>query len=122
MLQTRHGKRTGTAAIRIACDMEQEGLVDRDEALMMVEPDHLDQLLHDQIDPEADLTVLGTGLPASPGAAQGGIKFTAEDAVAAAKRLICLLGQSPNFRRVHGHPGCSGRTSIRFQDCGEISA
>jgi len=66
--------------------MEQEGLVDRDEALMMVEPDHLDQLLHDQIDPEAPLTVLGTGLPASPGAAQGGIKFTAEDAVAAAEK------------------------------------
>ncbi len=86
MLQTRNGKRTGTAAIRIAAEMEAEGLVDRKQAVMMVEPDHLDQLLHDQIDPNAEFETLASGLPASPGAAQGKIMFTAEDAVAAAEK------------------------------------
>jgi pyruvate,orthophosphate dikinase len=85
MLQTRNGKRTGVAAIRVAAEMHAEGLVTTDEALLLVEPEHLDQMLHDQIDPGAKLVVLGTGLPASPGAAQGQIVFTAEDAVARAK-------------------------------------
>jgi pyruvate,orthophosphate dikinase len=84
MLQTRHGKRTGVAAIRIAAEMVAEGLVTKEEALLLVEPDHLDQLLHDQIDPDAEINVLGTGLPASPGAAQGEVVFSAEAAVAAA--------------------------------------
>lgn len=81
MLQTRGGKRTGMAAIRVAVEMKEEGLINQDEALLLVEPDHLDQLLHDQIDPAAELNVLGTGLPASPGAAQGQIVFSAQDAV-----------------------------------------
>nr|MEE4266653.1 pyruvate, phosphate dikinase [Candidatus Krumholzibacteria bacterium] len=84
MLQTRHGKRTGVAAIRVAAEMVDEGLVTKEEALLLVEPDHLDQLLHDQIDPDAEITVLGTGLPASPGAAQGEVVFSAEQAVAEA--------------------------------------
>jgi pyruvate,orthophosphate dikinase len=83
MLQTRAGKRTGAAAVRIASEMQQEGLVDKEAALLLVEPGHLDQLLHDQIDPEAELEVLGQGLPASPGAAQGAVVFSAEAAVAA---------------------------------------
>ncbi len=82
MLQTRNGKRTGVAAIRIAAEMFAEKLVSKEEALLLVEPDHLDQMLHDQIDPDAEITVLGTGLPASPGAAQGQVVFSAEDAVA----------------------------------------
>ncbi len=86
MLQTRNGKRTGTAAIRVAVDMHREGLVTEREALMLVEPDHLDQLLHEQIDPKAELEVIASGLPASPGAAQGTITFTAEAAVEAADR------------------------------------
>ncbi len=81
MLQTRNGKRTGMAAIRVAVEMNEEGLINQDEALLLVEPEHLDQLLHDQIDPAAELNVLGTGLPASPGAAQGKIVFSAKDAV-----------------------------------------
>ena len=85
MLQTRSGKRTGVAAIRVAAEMEAEGLVDKDLALLLVEPDHLDQLLHDQIDPDAELKVLGTGLPASPGAAQGEVVFSAEEAVVQAE-------------------------------------
>ncbi len=84
MLQTRNGKRTGVAAIRVAAEMHAEGLVTTDEALLLVDPEHLDQMLHDQIDPSAKLIVLGTGLPASPGAAQGQVVFTAEDAVARA--------------------------------------
>ncbi len=84
MLQTRNGKRTGVAAIRIACEMTEEGLTTPTQAVLMVEPDHLDQLLHDQLDPTASLDVLASGLPASPGAAQGVLRFTAEDAVAAA--------------------------------------
>jgi len=104
MLQTRHGKRTGVAAIRIAAEMEAEGLVTRDEALLLVEPDHLDQLLHDQIDPEAKLTVLGTGLPASPGAAQGEVVFSAEAAVAAAEagRKVVLVRRETSPEDIAG--------------------
>ncbi len=93
MLQTRGGKRTGVAAIRVAAEMEKEGMVTSDEALLLVEPDHLDQLLHDQIDPDAELNVLGTGLPASPGAAQGEVVFSAQDAVTmseAGKKVVLV--------------------------------
>jgi len=104
MLQTRHGKRTGVAAIRIAAEMHAEGLVDSQEALLLVEPDHLDQMLHDQIDPDADLTVLGTGLPASPGAAQGEVAFTAEAAVevAAAGRKVILVRRETSPEDIAG--------------------
>ncbi len=93
MLQTRNGKRTGMAAIRIAVELQAEGVVTQDEALLLVEPAHLDQMLHDQIDPTAKFEVLGTGLPASPGAAQGIVVFSAEDAVqlaAAGKRVLLV--------------------------------
>jgi pyruvate,orthophosphate dikinase len=86
ILQTRTGKRTGTAALRIATEMVEAGLVEKRHAVgKMVEPGHLDQLLHPQFeDPEAYRSdVLGTGLPASPGAAVGRVVFTAEDAEAA---------------------------------------
>ena len=104
MLQTRHGKRTGVAAIRIAAEMRAEGLVDKGEALLLVEPEHLDQLLHDQIDPEADLAVLGTGLPASPGAAQGEIVFSAERAVAeaAAGKQVVLVRRETSPEDIAG--------------------
>ncbi|MBK8165909.1 MAG: pyruvate, phosphate dikinase [bacterium] len=93
MLQTRNGKRTGMAAIRIAAELVAEGLVGKEEALLLVEPAHLDQMLHDQIDPKAKCEVLGTGLPASPGAAQGQAVFSAEAAVAqaaAGKRVLLV--------------------------------
>jgi pyruvate,orthophosphate dikinase len=93
MLQTRNGKRTGMAAIRIAVELQAEGVVTQDEALLLVEPAHLDQMLHDQIDPTAKFETLGTGLPASPGAAQGIVVFSAEDAVqlaAAGKRVLLV--------------------------------
>ncbi len=80
MLQTRSGKRTAAAAIRIAVEMVDEGLIDRETAIMRVNPDQLDQLLHPMIDPDARLNVIAKGLPASPGAAVGRAVFTAEDA------------------------------------------
>lgn len=80
MLQTRSGKRTGTAAVRIAVEMVKEGLIDERTAILRVAPEQLDQLLHPMIDPKAKLDKLAQGLPASPGAAVGQIVFTAEDA------------------------------------------
>jgi pyruvate, orthophosphate dikinase len=78
MLQTRSGKRTGRAAIRIAVDQANEGVLSRAEAVRRVGPDQLEQVLHPLIDPDADTTVLATGLPASPGAATGRVVFDAD--------------------------------------------
>ena len=80
MLQTRTGKRTGAAAVRIAVEMVAEGLIDQRTALLRVEPTALDQLLHPAFDPSAERNVVGTGLPASPGAACGQVVFTAASA------------------------------------------
>ena len=81
MLQTRTGKRTAEAAIRIAVEMEAEGLIDRKTAILRVDPDQLEQQLHQKLDPNAEYEPLTKGLPASPGAAVGRVVFTAEDAV-----------------------------------------
>ncbi len=81
MLQTRTGKRTAEAAVRIAVEMEHEGLIDRKTAVLRVEPDQIEQLLHKRLDPAATYELLAKGLPASPGAAVGRVVFTAEDAV-----------------------------------------
>jgi len=81
MLQTRTGKRTAEAAIRIAVEMEAEGLIDRKTAILRVDPDQLEQQLHQKLDPSASYESLTMGLPASPGAAVGRVVFTAEDAV-----------------------------------------
>lgn len=92
MLQTRNGKRTAKAALRIACEMIDEKLITSDEALMRVSPQSLDQLLHPTLDPKAEKTLLAKGLPASPGGATGQIVFSSEDAVAwAAKGLKTIL-------------------------------
>ena len=93
MLQTRNGKRTGPAAVKIAVDMVSEGLIDKKEAILRVEPMQLDQLLHPVIVPASrkSLNKIATGLPASPGAAVGKIAFTADDAVIAAKTGPVLL-------------------------------
>src|SRR6266436_7571300 len=80
MLQTRTGKRTGAAAVRIAVDMVAEGVIDKATALQRVSPDQLDQLLHPMVDPLYATAVLATGLPASPGAAQGQVVFDADEA------------------------------------------
>jgi pyruvate,orthophosphate dikinase len=80
MLQTRAGKRTGAAAVRIAVEMQREGLIDEKTAVLRVQPEQLDQLLHPMIDPKAKVTPVAKGLPASPGAAVGRVVFTAADA------------------------------------------
>ncbi|MCU1233150.1 MAG: pyruvate phosphate dikinase, partial [Candidatus Solibacter sp.] len=93
MLQTRNGKRTGPAAVRIAVEMVEQGLIDKKEAILRVDPQQLDQLLHPVLDPKQikTLTVLAKGLPASPGAAVGTIVFSAEDAVEKSTKAPVIL-------------------------------
>jgi pyruvate, orthophosphate dikinase len=86
MLQTRVGKRTAGAALKIAIDMVKEKLIDKKTAILRIDPLQLDQLLHPMIDPKAQIKVIAKGLPASPGAAVGKVVFTAEDAEKAAER------------------------------------
>ncbi len=85
MLQTRVGKRTATAALRIAIEMVEEGLITRDEAVSRIDPSQLDQLLHPQFDTTAKVDILARGLNASPGAAVGKVVFSSDDAVASAE-------------------------------------
>jgi pyruvate,orthophosphate dikinase len=93
MLQTRNGKRTGPAAVRIAVDMVNENLISKEEAVLRVDPQQLDQLLHPVLDPAAKkiLNLLAKGLPASPGAAVGRVVFTADEAVEQAKKQPVIL-------------------------------
>ncbi|MCC7430574.1 pyruvate, phosphate dikinase [bacterium] len=81
MLQTRNGKRTIAAAVKIAVDLVEEGLITKEEAILRINPNQLDNLLHPTLDPKANILVLAKGLPASPGAAYGKVVFTAEEAV-----------------------------------------
>jgi pyruvate,orthophosphate dikinase len=81
MLQTRSGKRSTQAALKIAVDMAEEGVISRDEAVLAIDPAQLDQVLHPTLDPDADRIVLAKGLPASPGAATGELVFDADEAV-----------------------------------------
>ena len=93
MLQCRNGKRTAQAAVRMAVEMVEEGLLNKEEAIMRVGADQLDQLLHPMLDPKAPKKVIATGLPASPGAATGQIVFFADDAAewhAAGKRVVMV--------------------------------
>ena len=100
MLQTRNGKRTATAAVKIAVDMVNEGLIDRREAIKRVEPEQIDRLLHPTIDPKARREVVARGLPASPGAAVGKAVFTADAAAEWAGRgekvILVRLETSPD--------------------------
>jgi pyruvate,orthophosphate dikinase len=106
MLQTRNGKRTGVAAVNIAVDMCEEGVLTKQEALMKVEPQALDQLLHPIFDSKArkSVEVAAKGLPASPGAATGAVVFTAEDAVAWAQkgRKVLLVRMETVPDDIHG--------------------
>jgi len=85
MLQTRNGKRTAQAAIKVAVDMVSEGLIDQKTAVLRVAPSQLDQLLHPSLDPKVEKKVIAKGLPASPGAAGGSVVFTADEAEELAK-------------------------------------
>ena len=93
MLQTRNGKRTGPAAVRIAVEMVNEGLISKEVAIGRVDPQQLDQLLHPVLDPASKktLTTIATGLPASPGAAVGRVVFTADEAVLQAHKTPVIL-------------------------------
>jgi pyruvate,orthophosphate dikinase len=110
MLQTRSGKRTARAAIRIAVEMAQEGLITREEAVLRVDPASLDQLLHPTIDPKAERVELARGLPASPGAASGEIAFTSEDAevLKAAGKSAILVRQETSPEDIKGMLASAG--------------
>ncbi|HUJ17036.1 MAG TPA: pyruvate, phosphate dikinase [Nitrospirota bacterium] len=114
MLQTRTGKRTAQAAIKIAVDMVSEGLISKEEAVLRVEPASLDQLLHPIIDPKAKITVIAKGLPASPGAASGTAVFTADEAVKwAKKRPVILVRPETTPDDIHGMDAAKGILTAR---------
>jgi len=115
MLQTRSGKRTAKAALKIAVDMAAEGLLSQEEAVTRVEPGALDQLLHPTIDPKAKRDIFASGLPASPGAASGEIVFTsdeAEDARAAGRKVI-LVRVETSPEDIHGMHASEGILTSR---------
>jgi pyruvate,orthophosphate dikinase len=115
MLQTRSGKRTAKAALRMAVEMEGEGLIDREEAVRRVDPMALDQLLHPTLDPEAARNVLGSGLPASPGAAAGKIVLdadTAEQWVERGEKVI-LVRVETSPEDIHGMHAAQGILTAR---------
>jgi pyruvate,orthophosphate dikinase len=115
MLQTRSGKRTAEAAIKIAVEMTNEGLLSREEAILRVAPDSLDQLLHPTLDPKAERQVIGHGLPASPGAATGKVAFSADQAesLAAQGESILLVRIETSPEDIHGMHAARGILTSR---------
>ncbi len=115
MLQTRSGKRTAKAALKIAVDMASEGLITREEAILRVEPAALDQLLHPTLDPSAKRDVLTKGLPASPGAASGKIVFDADSAEKAAAdgQSVILVRVETSPEDIHGMHAAKGILTAR---------
>src|ERR1700730_10885590 len=115
MLQTRNGKRTAKAALRIAVELAQERLISKDEAVTRVDPASLDQLLHPTIDPEAERKIIATGLPASPGAACGEIVFSSEDAEllrSQGHKVILVRVETPP-EDIHGMHAAEGILTTR---------
>src|SRR5262249_5123464 len=115
LLQTRVGKRTAAAALRMAVDMVDEGLIDKREAVQRIEPAQLDQLLHPQFDPSARYESVTKGLNASPGAAVGKVAFTADDAEAAAERgePVILVRPETSPDDLHGMIAAEGILTSR---------
>ena len=115
MLQTRSGKRTAKAAIKIAVDMVTEGLIDERTAVLRVQPNQLDQLLHPSLDPNAEKKVIAKGLPASPGAASGEVVFTADEAESAAKLglKVILVRVETSPEDIHGMHAAQGILTAR---------
>jgi len=115
MLQTRNGKRTACAAIKIAVDMVAEGLIDEKTAVLRVAPSQLDQLLHPSLDPKAPKKKIAKGLPASPGAASGQVVFTADEAEAAAKLglKVILVRVETSPEDIHGMHAAQGILTAR---------
>ncbi|UCD18594.1 MAG: pyruvate, phosphate dikinase [Candidatus Zixiibacteriota bacterium] len=115
MLQTRTGKRTVQAALKIAVDMVKEKLISKHEAIMRIDPAQLDQLLHPRLDPDAEVNIIAKGLPASPGAASGAVYFTADAAVKAAKdgKAVILVRQETNPDDIEGMHAAVGILTSR---------
>jgi len=115
MLQTRAGKRTAEAALKAAVDMVREGLIDKKTAVMRVEPEALDQLLHPTLDPNAPREQIAVGLGASPGAATGEVAFTAEEAekLAAEHRDVILVRTETSPEDIHGMHAARGILTAR---------
>ena len=115
MLQTRSGKRTAKAALKIAVDMANEGLISQDEAVLRVDPAALDQLLHPTLDPNAPREVIAKGLPASPGAASGQVVFDADTAEkrAAAGDAVILVRVETSPEDIHGMHAAKGILTAR---------
>src|SRR5712671_5749593 len=115
MLQTRTGKRTAQAALKIAVSMVEQGVIDREEAVRRIEPASLDQLLHPMLDPKAKTTVLAQGLPASPGAASGKVVFSADEAEALAVRgeAVILVRIETSPEDIHGMHAARGVLTTR---------
>ena len=115
MLQTRSGKRTAKAALRIAVDMAEEGLITEEEAVLRVDPAALDQLLHPTLDPDAPRRVIAKGLPASPGAASGEAVFDADTAErwAAMNRDVILVRVETSPEDIHGMHAAKGILTAR---------
>jgi pyruvate,orthophosphate dikinase len=115
MLQTRRGKRTTRAAVKIARDMVQERLISREEAICRIAPESLDQLLHPTLDPTVERTVLARGLPASPGAAVGKVVFTADEAEVRAKagERVILVRVETSPEDIHGMHAAQGILTAR---------
>ncbi|MDX1732778.1 MAG: pyruvate, phosphate dikinase [Halioglobus sp.] len=110
MLQTRSGKRTGRASVKIAVDMVREGLITEREALMRVAPEHVESFLHPMVDPAAKRDIVATGLPASPGGATGHVVFSAEEAEheAAAGKSVILVRRETTPEDIHGMKVAAG--------------
>ena len=115
MLQTRNGKRTAAASLRIAVEMAEEGLIDREEAIKRVNPASLDQLLHPTLDPKAKRTLISKGLPASPGAACGVVVFSADEAEmrAAKGEAVILVRIETSPEDIHGMHAAKGILTTR---------
>jgi pyruvate,orthophosphate dikinase len=115
MLQTRNGKRTAKAALKIAVDLASEGVISKEEGVMRVEPGSLDQLLHPTIDPSSPRDVIATGLPASPGAATGKVVFTAEEAekLGGAGEAVILVREETSPEDIRGMDAARGIVTAR---------
>ncbi len=115
MLQTRSGKRTAAASVRIAVEMADDGLIDREEAVKRVSPAALDQLLHPMLDPKAPRTLISKGLPASPGAAAGAVVFSPDEAEARAAKgeAVILVRIETSPEDIHGMHAARGILTTR---------
>ncbi|OFW55066.1 MAG: pyruvate, phosphate dikinase [Actinobacteria bacterium RBG_13_35_12] len=115
LLQTRTGKRTAQAALKIAVDMVEEGIINKEEAILRVDPNQLNQLLHRRIDPKAKVEVITKGLPASPGAAYGKVVFTADEAEELGKKgeKVILVRSETTPDDIHGMVEAQGVLTSR---------